>query len=52
MKLTAKLLKKIIREAVKGGVPGIGKFYDEDDMKLPVYYAKQGAELRKHSYRS
>ena len=45
MKLTAKLLKKIIREAVKGGVPGIGKFYDEDDMKLPVDYAKQGAEL-------
>ena len=45
MKLTAKLLKKIIREAVKGGVPGIGKYYDEDDMKLPVDYAKQGAEL-------
>ena len=45
MKLTAKLLKKIIREAVKGGVPGIGRFYDEEDMKLPVDYAKQGAEL-------
>lgn len=45
MKLTAKLLKKIIREAVQAGVPGIGKFYDEDDMKLPVDYAKQGAEL-------
>ena len=45
MKLTAKLLKKIIREAVQGGVPGIGKFYDEKDMKLPVDYAKQGAEL-------
>jgi len=45
MKLTAKLLKKIIREAVQGGVPGIAKFYDEDDMKLPVDYAKQGAEI-------
>jgi hypothetical protein len=45
MKLTAKLLKKIIREAVQAGVPGIGKFYDDDDMKLPVDYAKQGAEL-------
>ena len=43
MKLTAKLLKKIIREAVQGGVPGIGEFFDVDDMKLPVDSAKQGA---------
>ena len=43
--INSKIIKKIIREAVQAGVPGIGKFYDEDDMKLPVDYAKQGAEL-------
>lgn len=45
MKLTAKLLKKIIREAVKGGIPGINKYYSDDEGRLDPESAKQAAEL-------
>ena len=51
MKLTAKLLKKIIREAVGsvpgpyGGVRGIGKFYSDEEGKLDPESARQAVDL-------
>lgn len=51
MKLTAKLLKKIIREAIGsvpgpyGGVRGIGKFYSDEKGKLGPESARQAVDL-------
>jgi hypothetical protein len=46
MKLTAKLLKKIIRESInKGGIRGIRKYYADEDERLDSETAKQAAEL-------
>ena len=44
-RLSFKLLKKIIREAVKGGIPGISKYYSDDEGRLDPESAKQAAEL-------
>ena len=45
MKLTAKLLKKIIRESIQKGVPGIGKFYADEEGKLDPESAHQAVDL-------
>jgi len=45
MKLTARLLKKIIRESVQKGVPGIGKFYADEEGKLDPESAHQAVDL-------
>lgn len=45
MKLTAKLLKKIIREAVRAGVSGIGGYYLDSKKRLNPDIGLTGAEL-------
>ena len=45
MKLTARLLKKIIRESVQKGVPGIGKFYADEEGKLDPESARQAVDF-------